>query len=223
MSRTHRAAGTERPLRPGAQWSPDAPPSPRREPIGSQTEGMDAIRAVWERAGETGRRRAKPGPAPRRQPKHLASALFGTLVCACLLMFLAWVSAPALWMTMGHGHSGTVTVTSCSGGFAPGCNGVFETGSWTKELRLTGSVTPADVGGELPARATGPGTSSAYVGGTGGLLLRWAPAVALYMGCGFALAAASGATRLYEGRGAAIGLCWAAVLAVWLVAMGFAW
>src|SRR5690606_14014385 len=218
MSRTHRAAGTETP-RPGAQWNP----GPQRDPIGSQTEGMDAIRAVWERTGDPGRRPARPGPAPERPPKRLASALFGTLVCACLLMFLAWVSAPAVWMTMGHGHGGTVTVTSCSGGFAPACDGVFSTGAWTKELRLTGEVTAADVGRELPARATGPDTSSAYVGGPGGLLLRWAPAVALYMGCGFALVAASGATRLYEGRGAAIGLCWAAPVAVWPAAMGFAW
>lgn len=220
MSRTHHAARSETGAgRPGAQWDPGT----QRARAGSQTEGMEAIRAVWERASETRGRHARPTPAPRRQPARLAPSLLGILVCACLLMFIAWVSAPALWMTMGHGQSGTVTVTECSGEFAPGCTGVFDTGTWAKELRLTGDVTGADVGAELPARATGPGTSSAYVGDTGGLLLRWAPAVALYMGCGFALAAASGATRLYERRGPAIGLCWAATVAVWLVAMGFAW
>ena len=215
MSRTHRAAEPEDDLvaRPGAQWNP----------IGSQTEGMEAIRAVWERAADTEKRRAKPGPVRRREPKRFAGALLGTLVCACLLMFFAWVSAPALWMTMGHSQSGTVTVTACSSGFAPGCSGLFESAGWSKELRLTGSVTEADLGAELPARATGPDTSSAYVGGNGGLMLRWAPAVFLYMCCGFALVGASGATRLYDGRGAAIGLCWAATGAVWVAAMAFAW
>jgi hypothetical protein len=43
------------------------------------------------------------------------------------------------------------------------------------------------------------------------------------MGCGFALVAASGATRLYERRGAAISMCWVATVAVWLAATGFAW
>lgn len=214
MSRTHRV--------PRAATGA-ALPGPQRSPIGSQTEGMEAIRAVWERAGDPRRRQGRPAPHPGKPPKHLATALLGTLVCACLLMFLAWVSAPALWMTMGHAQSGTVTVTACSGGFAPACTGVFDAGSWTKELRLTGDVTADDIGAQLPARATGPGTSSAYVGGLDGLLLRWAPAVALYMACGFALVAASGATRLYDGRGAAIGLCWAAAVAVWLTAMGFAW
>ncbi|GAB3645317.1 hypothetical protein [Glycomyces tarimensis] len=215
MSRTRRAAepGADIAARPEAQWSP----------IGSQTDGMDAIRAVWERAADTERRRAKPGPSRPREPKRLAGSLVGILVCACLLMFFAWVSAPALWMTMGHGDSGTVTVTSCSGGFAPGCKGVFATDDWSKELRLTGAVTEADIGAELDARATGPDTSSAYVGDAYGLLLRWAPAVFLYMCCGFALVVASGATRLYEGRGAAIGLCWAATGAVWAAAMAFAW
>ncbi|MCH7230687.1 hypothetical protein L0U85_07460 [Glycomyces sp. L485] len=211
MSRTHRAA------EPGAHLAA------QRSPVGSQTEGMEAIRAVWERAADTERRRARPGPVRRREPKRLAPALTGTLVCACLLMFFAWVGAPALWMTMGHSQSGTVTVTSCAGGFAPGCTGLFETGSWSKELRLTGAVTEADVGAELAARATGPDTSSAYVGGGAGLVLRWAPAAVLYMCSGFALVAASGAARLYEGRGAAIGLCWAATGGVWAAAMAFAW
>ncbi|WP_026930927.1 hypothetical protein [Glycomyces tenuis] len=219
MSRTHRAVETETGARPGAQRTPGT----QRDPIGSQTEGMEAIRAVWERAADARGRHARPVPAPQPRPARLAPALLGILVCACLLMFLAWVSAPALWMTMGHGQTGTVTVTACTGEVAPGCTGVFETDTWAKELRLTGEVTAADIGRELPARATGPGTSSAYVGGAGGLLLRWAPAVALYMGCGFALVAASGATRLYERRGAAIGMCWAAAVAVWLAAMAFAW
>ncbi len=224
MSRTHRAAGAGSQRYPGEQWHPESRrPGAHREPLEAQTEGMEAIRAVWERAGEADRRRPRPKPAPLRKPKHLATALFGTLVCACLLMFLAWISAPALWMTMGHTQSGTVTVTGCSGGFAPGCTGVFEGDGWSAQLRLTGEVTAADIGGELPAHVTGPRASSAYIGGFDGLVLRWAPAVVLYMSCGFALVAASGATRLYEGRGAAIGLCWAASAGVWIAAMAFAW
>ncbi|GAB3236893.1 hypothetical protein GCM10027447_35590 [Glycomyces halotolerans] len=214
MSRTHRATGADTPAPRLAS---------QRSPIGAQTDGMDAIRAVWERAADTERHRTRGRTAPRRRPRRLITALAGTLVCACLLMFFAWVSAPALWITMGHSHTGTVTVTSCSGGFAPGCTGEFTTGTWTKELRLTGHVTAGDIGRELTARTTGPDASSAYIGGHAGLLLRWAPSMALFMASGFALAAASGATRLYERRGPAIGLCWAATGAVLAAALAFAW
>ncbi|WP_157930715.1 hypothetical protein [Glycomyces xiaoerkulensis] len=213
MSRTHRAAETDPAPRVASQ----------RSPIGSQVEGMEAIRAVWERAGRPERSRPRPGPGPRRRPARLLPALLGTLVCACLLMFFAWVAAPALWMSMGHGHSGTVTVTECGGGFAPGCTGEFDTGDWTKELHLTGEVSAADVGTEREARATGPDAHSAYVGDRAGLILRWAGPMALYLACGFALVAASGATRLYERRGAAIGLCWTATGAVLAAALAFAW
>ncbi|SDE43268.1 hypothetical protein SAMN05216270_12155 [Glycomyces harbinensis] len=204
---------------------PAAAPAPQRGPLGSQTEGMAAIRAVWERAGETERRRpARPGrPQRRREPKHFAPALLGILVCACLLMFFAWSAAPALWISVGHSHSGTATVTSCQTGFAPSCTGTFTTGDWSRELALTGEVTLDDLGTELPARATGPDAHSAYIGGTGGLLLRWAPALVLFMAVAFTLVAASGATRLYEGRSAAIGLCWIAAGAVLTAALAFAW
>jgi hypothetical protein len=198
-------------------------PVPQRGPLGSQAEGMAAIRAVWERAAESERRRpARPG-RPRREPRRLAPALLGVLVCACLLMFFAWTAAPALWLSVGHGQTGTVTVTSCATGFAPSCTGTFRTGDWTKELALTGEVTAADLGAELPARATGPGAHSAYIGGTAGLVLRWAPALVLFMAATFTLVAASGATRLYEGRSAAIGLCWAVAGLVLAAALAFAW
>lgn len=213
MSRTHRAADTDLAARLASQ----------RDPIGSQTEGMEAIRAVWERAGDTDRRRARPGPVPRRPPRRLFPALLGIIACACLMMFFAWVSAPALWMSVGHAHTGTVTVTSCADGFAPGCDGLFETATWSKELRLTGAVTADDVGAVLDARTTGPDASSAYVGGVTGLVLRWAVGSVLFMACGFALVVVSGAARLYEGRNAAIGLCWAASGAVLIAALSFAW
>ncbi len=186
---------------------------------------MAAIRAVWERAAETDRHRpAKPGtPQPRREPKAFAPALLGILICACLLMFFAWTAAPALWISVGHDQYGTVEVTSCQDGFAPSCTGRSQTDDWSKELHLTGEVDPADLGAELPARATGPGAHSAYVGDTAGLLLRWAPSLVLFMAATFVLVGVSGATRLYEGRSQAIGLCWAAAGAVLAVALGFAW
>ncbi|MEU6858377.1 hypothetical protein AB0B28_05815 [Glycomyces sp. NPDC046736] len=209
------------------EWDPaDHPVAPGpRSPLGTQTEGMAAIRAVWERAAETDRHRpARPGrPQRRREPKRLAPALLGVLVCACVLMFLAWSAAPALWLTVGHGQSGTVTVTSCATGFAPSCEGTFTGGGWSKDLAITGDVDSSDVGATLPARATGPGAHNAYVGDTAGLLLRWAPSLVLFMAAAFALVAVSGATRLYEGRSAAIGLCWAAAGAVLAFALAFAW
>jgi hypothetical protein len=207
----------------------DAPPrtvpGAQRGSLGSQVDGMAAIRAVWERAGETERRRpARPGrPHPRREPKAFAPSLLGILVCACLLMFFAWTAAPALWIAVGHSQSGHVHVTSCDDGFAPSCNGVFRTGDWSREMHLTGEVTVADVGSELPARATGPDAHSAYIGGTAGLLLRWASSLVLFMASAFALVGASGATRLYGGRSGAIGLCWAAAGAVLAVTLAFAW
>jgi hypothetical protein len=186
---------------------------------------MAAIRAVWERAGESERRRpARPGrPQGGQEPKRLAPALLGILVCACLLMFFAWTAAPALWISVGHSQPGTVQVTSCQEGFAPSCTGRFEAEHWAKEVHLTGDVTIADLGADLPARSTGPDAHSAYIGGTGGLVLRWAPSLVLFMGAAFALVAASGAARLYEGRSRAIGLCWVAAGAVLTAALAFAW
>ncbi|GAA2142748.1 hypothetical protein [Glycomyces algeriensis] len=211
-------------------WDPAAEPAaPRpvsqRGPLGSQTDGMAAIRAVWERAAETDRRRpAKPGkPQRRREPKAFAPALLGILVCACLLMFFAWTAAPALWISVGHYEYGTVEVTSCQDGFAPSCTGRFEADDWARELHLTGDVTAADLGAQLPARSTGPDAHSAYVGDTAGLLLRWAPSLVLFMAAAFTLVVVSGATRLYEGRSGAIGLCWAAAGAVLAAALAFAW
>ncbi|SDL39484.1 hypothetical protein SAMN05216298_3791 [Glycomyces sambucus] len=210
-------------------WDPAAEqprPVSQRSPLGSQAEGMAAIRAVWERAAESERRRpARPGrPQRRREPKRLGPALLGVLVCACLLMFFAWAAAPALWISIGHADRGTVAVTSCQEGFAPACTGVFTADSgWSKPLSITGEAAAADVGTELAARATGPGAHSAYVGGTAGLLLRWAPALVLFMVAAFALVAVSGATRLYDGRSAAVGLCWAFAGAVLAAALAFAW
>jgi hypothetical protein len=43
------------------------------------------------------------------------------------------------------------------------------------------------------------------------------------MASAFALVGASGATRLYDGRSGAIGLCWAAAGAVLAVTLAFAW
>ncbi|GAA1684682.1 hypothetical protein GCM10009830_35030 [Glycomyces endophyticus] len=213
-----------------ADWDPAGGEPPRavaqRSPLGSQSEGMAAIRAVWERAAETERRRpARPArPQRRREPKRLGPALLGVLVCACLLMFFAWAAAPALWISVGHAEDGTVAVTSCQEGFAPSCTGVFTADAgWSRPLSLTGDATAADVGAELPARATGPDAHNAYVGGAGGLLLRWAPALVLFMVAAFALVGASGATRLYDGRSGAIGLCWAFAGAVLAAALAFAW
>jgi hypothetical protein len=248
MSGTHRAADPHQPASPETpaantpvpelpaaygivgehEWEPDSEPAPRpvsqRGPLGSQTDGMAAIRAVWERAGESEKKYARPGrPQRRREPKAFAPALLGILICACLLMFFAWTAAPALWISVGHYEYGTVTVTSCEPGFAPSCTGRFQADDWAKDLHLTGEATVADLGAELPARTTGPDAHSAYVGGTAGLLLRWAPSLVLFMAAAFALVAVSGATRLYEGRSGAIGLCWAAAGAVLAAALAFAW
>lgn len=223
------AYGTVAPPAETDYWDPDTEALPRpvsqRGPLGSQSDGMAAIRAVWDRAGESDRRRpAKPGrPQRRREPRSFALALLGILVCACLLMFFAWTAAPALWISVGHSQSGTVEVTSCQDGFAPSCNGLFTTDEWSRELQLTGEATAADLGAELPARSTGPDAHSAYIGGTGGLVLRWAPSLVLFMATTFALVCFSGASRLYEGRSRAIGLCWAAAGAVLAATLAFAW
>ncbi|MEU5871433.1 hypothetical protein AB0A73_07695 [Glycomyces sp. NPDC047369] len=223
----HDAEERAEPIGP-VDWDPaeEAPrPVSQRSPLGSQADGMAAIRAVWERAAETEKRRpARPGrPQRRREPKRLGPALLGVLVCACLLMFFAWAAAPALWISIGHADQGTVTVTSCQEGFAPSCNGRFTTDGWSKDLALTGEVSAADVGTELPARATGPDAHSAYVGGTGGLLLRWAPALVLFMVVAMSMVGVSGATRLYEGRSSAMGLCWVFSGAVLAAALAFGW
>ncbi|GAB3998098.1 hypothetical protein GCM10029992_22960 [Glycomyces albus] len=55
---------------------PRSAPGRAAEPIGYQAEGMDAIRAVWERAGDTERRHRDRAPAPprRRRPRGLAAS-----------------------------------------------------------------------------------------------------------------------------------------------------
>lgn len=223
--------GTVTPVEEADYWDPhgEAPPRPvpgaQRSTLGTQADGMAAIRAVWERAGESDRHRpARPGrPQRRREPRRFGPSLLGILVCACLLMFFAWTAAPALWISVGHYHAGTVQVTSCEAGFAPSCTGLFQADGWSKELHLTGEADLHDLGRELPARATGPDAHSAYIGGNAGLLLRWAPSLVLFMASAFALVGASGATRLYDGRSGAIGLCWVAAGAVLAVTLAVAW
>lgn len=222
------AYGTVAPPAETDYWDPDTEALPRpvsqRGPLGSQSDGMAAIRAVWDRAGESARPPARLGRRQyRREPRRFAPALLGILVCACLLMFFAWTAAPALWISIGHSQPGTVQVTSCQDGFAPSCNGLFTADGWSRVVHLTGEVTVADLGAELPARSTGPDAHSAYIGGTGGLVLRWAPSLVLFMATAFALVGFSGATRLYEGRSRAIGLCWVAAGVVLAATLAFAW
>ncbi|WP_144122126.1 hypothetical protein [Catellatospora sichuanensis] len=166
------------------------------------------------------RKRAKRPRPPRRAGVAMPLLILFGLVAA----FFSWVSAEPLWLAVGHGKAGTLTVTSCAGsGLTQRCVGEFATPArdfTAASVNVLGPPGQAE-GLSAPARMVGAGSHRAYVtNGTGGLHLRWMVGLSIVLLCSIAIVFATGAMRLPERheRLAAVGLAFAGPL---LITIGF--
>ncbi|QSB04883.1 hypothetical protein [Natronoglycomyces albus] len=202
--------------------------------IGDQTDSLDAIRSVWERAGDknTFKPPKTPKPTEQRMRRPLL-ALPGLIVIGCLMVFFAVVSAEPFWLGVGKSESGTVTVDRCEGGdFAPRCIGTFDSAESDlalERVRLTGNPTlpdgsALDAGDEIQAVVTGSSATTAYNGDTLGLHLRWIPGFTLVLLGGLLLVPMMGAWRLDKPRRAlAVLSCFAAPVVLLLATLAVTW
>ncbi|MEJ3742143.1 hypothetical protein WEI85_02425 [Actinomycetes bacterium KLBMP 9797] len=140
----------------------------------------------------------------RRPPRSPAVGLSGLLVLALLATFFAWVSAEPLWLAVGHGDTGTATVSECTGaGARQRCVGEFTAagGAFTAEgVRLVGvASTRSTAGSTVTARMVAADSGRAYVGDDPPVVhLRWALGLVLLLLCGLGIVWITGATRLED-------------------------
>ncbi|GHJ50381.1 hypothetical protein Cs7R123_77230 [Catellatospora sp. TT07R-123] len=163
----------------------------------------------------------RPVRAPKR-PRRLGVALPLLVLLALAGGFFSWVSAEPMWLSLGHGRTGTLTITACSGeGFFQSCVGEFSSAGFTAaDIDVYGPPGQSE-GLSAPARMVGPHSTRAYVAsGTGGLYLRWLVGLAAILLCSVGIVFATGALRLPDRRDrlAAVGLSFAGPL---LVSIGF--
>jgi hypothetical protein len=138
-----------------------------------------------------------------RKPRSPFVGLVLLLVAAFAATFFAWVSAEPIWLAVGHGQSGTATVTACSGaGIRARCEGTFTTGSRsTGRVALLGVDTAQrQAGATVPARMVHPDSRQAFVASSLMLHLRWSIGLLLVVLSGLAIAGATGARRLESPR-----------------------
>lgn len=137
---------------------------------------------------------------PWKRPRSAAAGLASLVLLSLLATFFAWVSAEPLWLALGHGESGTATVTRCTGsGVQQRCVGTFTGGGFTREqVRLLGVESRQRAEGtQIEARMIDRGADSAYVGAaTGPLHLRWGLGLGLVLLCGVGIAWGTGALRM---------------------------
>jgi hypothetical protein len=140
---------------------------------------------------------------PTRRP---VVGLSGLLLLSLLAGFFAWVSAEPFWLAVGHGRSGTATVSRCTGhGVLRRCVGDFTAaGGAFRAERVALAALP-----DAMKRPGGTGTASmvsargriAYAGDSAGLNLRWLLGFGAVILCGLAIAWITGAPRLARRRG----------------------
>lgn len=198
-----------------------------RRQLGDQVDSLDAIRSVWERAGDkaTLEPPKRPRPTFRRQRRPFL-VLPGLILVGCVMVFFAWVSAEPFWLSVGKSEAGTVTVDRCEGGeFAPRCIGTFSSDAGTMALervRLTGDS--AEPGDDISAVVTGTSATSAYAGSDSGLYLRWVSGFTLVWLGALVLVPISGAWRLEKKvRRFAVLSCFATPVVVIAGALALAW
>ncbi len=192
---------------------------------------QEVPRESWIDPRLHGARRARPEavappkrPRPPRAPRRAGVAMPFLIFFALVSAFFSWVSAEPLWLALGHGETGTLTVTSCAGsGLLERCVGEFATPArdfTVDAVNVLGPPGQAE-GLSAPARMVGANSHRAYVtNGTGGLHLRWIVGLSIVLLCSIAIVFATGALRLPERRErlAAVGLAFAGPL---LVTIGF--
>ncbi len=166
---------------------------------GADPEWSAGPAALASRIGVAPSRRDRP-----RAPRTPFVGLVALLVVAFAATFFAWVSAEPLWLAVGHGRTGTATVTGCSGGgITQRCKGVFTDGTRTSPTVALLGVDAAErrTGATVPARMVDADARQAFVGASGPMLhLRWTIGVLLVLLCGLAIAGATGARRLESAR-----------------------
>lgn len=220
--------GPAHPVRPEFVAAPQPPVSAPTEPFTMPVQ--EVPREPWfDPRLHGGRVRTEPRPAgkprrPPRAPRRARVAMPLLVLFALLAAFFSWVSAEPLWLALGHGRTGTLTVTSCAGsGLLQRCVGEFATPArdfTAVSVDVFGPPGQAE-GLSAPARMVGENSHRAYVSnGTGGLHLRWIVGLSLVLLCSVGIVFATGALRLPERRHrlAAVGLAFAGPF---LITIGF--
>ena len=143
-------------------------------------------------------------PPPRR-PRSPLAALTWLIVLGLIAAFFGWFSAEPLWLSLGHGVSGTATVVSCPlHGIDGRCADFIPADGAYPETRVALlGVGRIAAGRQVPARMVSSRGWQAYSGDRAGLYLRWIPGLLLVLLCGGGIAWGTGATRL-PGRGRAL-------------------
>ncbi|MBV1849200.1 hypothetical protein [Catellatospora tritici] len=210
---------------------PEPPYSPPAALVPTETFSMptqEVPRDAWLDPRLHGARPGWTEPPPKRPvrapkpPRKLGVALPLLVLLALVGGFFSWVSAEPLWLSLGHGRVGTLTITACSGqGMLQSCVGEFSSAGFSAaDVDVFGPPGQAE-GLSAPARMVGPRSTRAYVAnGTGGLYLRWLVGLVAVLLCSIGIVFATGALRLPERRErlAAVGLSFAGPL---LVSIGF--
>ncbi|MGH8879458.1 MAG: hypothetical protein ACRD0P_19275 [Stackebrandtia sp.] len=208
---------------------PESDPLPALPPIPDPTveHALAPIQKMWD---VTETRCVPPAPsAPHKTPvekppRRLFLALPGLLVLAIVAAFASWVTAAPLWLAMGSGIEGTMTVKTCD---ASGCHGVFRPDADDRSIagvRVTGATEAKRAGESHRARVTSRDATTAYAGDSGGLWWRIGIGTAVLVGCGFAVAAITGAWRWHgRARLLAVVTSLAAPLGLFVAVLAVSW
>jgi hypothetical protein len=186
---------------------PPPPPAPPAVTGGGGAENWPTPQMRVGAATRARSRRAVVTDRPRRprRPRRPVVGLLALLVLAPLAGFVAWVSADPFWLALGHGRTGTATVTACTGrGLASRCTGTFTaTGGAFSAQRVALASLPVQArrqGARVSAAMVSRRGWIAYAGAPRALHLRWALGLLLVILCGLAIAWATGASRLPDRR-----------------------
>lgn len=212
----------------GLEIVPNEAPT-QQHPVYDEERSLAPIKAMWRHSESPDlvpamyTPLAPSGPKPLRRPILAVPAL---VLFAIASLFFAWVSAEPFWLTVGHGDSGTLTVTECSGGdIAPRCIGTFTAADYTTTgIKVAGDNRLMEPGAVVSAQAVSDSARRAYVGDIRGLYLRWLIGLGLVICCGAAITVVTGAWRLRRSArwpAALIGL--SAPLALSAVVLAVAW
>lgn len=179
---------------------PMEPPEPRHPASSEEPEtGSRQDRRRAKNSARRSRVQDRSRTAGRRPLVGLVALVILTLGGA----FFGWVSADPLWLSVGSGSQGTVTVTDCvNRGAGQTCIGNFKSTSFSaRDITISG-LPPSLQKGNQPARMLSDNHTWAYAGSVRGLQLRWGIGLILTLVLGFLAAIASGAKYLRPfGRG----------------------
>ncbi len=164
-------------------------------------------------------RLARPGAAPRRPALGLALAVLFSLLSA----FFAWVSADPVWLTLGHGSTGTAVISGCTGsGLGQRCEAGFTASNGRFTVAgavLVAAPDPRRTGAVVPARMVSGRSHTAYAGGRTGLVLRSCLGLTLVLLCGLGVGWGTGARR-FSRAGTRVAACGTALAGPLLLAGG---